>query len=68
MDTTGFLAFLRKKVDSIGSQKEAAVTFGISAQYLNDILFGRRVPGDDVLARMGFERTITYRIRNKANR
>lgn len=40
----GLLSLLRSKVAEYGTQKEAAKFFGISSQFLNDVLLGRREP------------------------
>ena len=44
-----------------GSQKAAAAALGISAQYLTDILNGRREPGPKMLKALGLERISSYR-------
>jgi hypothetical protein len=49
---------LEREVKKAGSQKEAARTLGISAQYFNDILQGRRDASDNILKKLGLERRI----------
>ena len=44
---------LKRHVKEAGSQKAAAEQLGISAQYLNDLLRGRREPSDSVLEKLG---------------
>ena len=53
---------LEKCVTRAGSQKEAAKLLGISTQYLNDLLRGRREASARVLDKLGLKR-IT--VRNK---
>lgn len=50
-----------RRVKRCGSQTKAADSFGISAQYLNDVLTGKREPGGKLLTAMGLERVVTYR-------
>lgn len=45
------------------TQNEVAAEIGISPQYLCDILKRRREPGSAVLAYLGIERRVTYRIK-----
>lgn len=40
-----------------------AVKLGVSAQYLNDVMAGKREPGDLLLKGMGLERVVSYRTR-----
>jgi DNA-binding transcriptional regulator YdaS (Cro superfamily) len=49
---------IRKRVKSAGSQRAAAESIGISQQYLNDVLRGRKQPGPKFLAFFGYERTV----------
>lgn len=46
-------------------QLSLARKLGISAQYLNDILHGRREPGESVLEYLGLEKIVIYRIPKK---
>lgn len=48
-------------VISIGSQKAAAERWGVSEQYLSDVLSGRRQPGAKLCATVGYKRVISYR-------
>lgn len=52
---------LRQKVKRCESQTRAADSLDISAQYLNDVLTGKRQPGGKLLKAMGLERVATYR-------
>jgi transcriptional regulator with XRE-family HTH domain len=47
------------------TQKDYAAKFGMSAQYLSDVLNGKRQPGEKVLDSVGYERVIMYRKRSK---
>ena len=53
---------LEKCVAKAGSQKEAARLLGISTQYLNDLLRGRREASARVLGKLGLRRVV---VRNK---
>jgi len=44
-----------------GSQKALAQEWGISEQYLSDILKGRREPGNKVLKQLGLVKMVVYR-------
>lgn len=54
------LKHLQSEVEKAGSQKALANRLGISQQYLNDVLKGRREPGDKILYPLGFQRIVTY--------
>lgn len=45
-----------------GSQAAYAEQLGISPQYLCDVLYGRREPGDKMLIGMGLQRIVKYRV------
>lgn len=49
------IRILERHVERAGNQKKAAEALGISAQYLNDLLQGRRDPSDNVLEKLGLE-------------
>jgi len=51
---------LVKTVVLLGSQKEAANHWGVSAQYLNDILYRRRAPSKRILQALGLKRIVLY--------
>lgn len=63
IDKTELIAQIRDSVLDFGGQKAAAKEWGISAQYLNDILRGRRDVGQSVLDAMGFERIVLYKVK-----
>lgn len=52
---------IRMRIKRCESQIRAADSMDVSAQYLNDILSGKRDPGGKVLKAMGVERVVTYR-------
>jgi hypothetical protein len=52
---------LRKLVKECGSQKAAARKLRISAQYLNDVLQGRREMSEALASKLGFKRVVTFR-------
>jgi hypothetical protein len=54
------IQMLREYVEDCGSQKEAASKIGISAQYMNDLMRGRRSPGPAVLETMKLKRVMVY--------
>lgn len=56
-----FLGLLSLRVEQIGSQKAAAIAWGISESYLSDVLTGRRQPGSAICAAMHVERVEMYR-------
>lgn len=52
---------LRAAVDKAGTQTAFAKKHGISIAYVNDVLQGRRQPGDKILKALGLESQVTYR-------
>ncbi len=55
------LALLRRRCDDAGGQASWAAANGVSPQYVNDVLHGRREPGEGILRPLGLERVVTYR-------
>lgn len=51
-----------------GSQKAWAEKVGVSAQYVCDVLMGRRDPGASILEPLGVHAEITYHITGMAPR
>lgn len=44
------------------SQRQAAADLGITPQYLNDILMGRRsITGEEILRGLGLKKIVTFR-------
>jgi predicted DNA-binding protein (UPF0251 family) len=56
-----FLAVLRDLVAGYATQKDAAQAWGISPQYLSDVLNNGRAPGEKILQAIGWERVEMYR-------
>lgn len=54
MDDTKVIAKLQTLVEVLGSQKVAAISLGISTQYLNDLLRGRRNVSEEIASKLGF--------------
>lgn len=54
------LALLRKEAEAAGSQKELAAKLGVTAQYVSDVLNGRREPGESILKPLGLRKVINY--------
>ena len=52
---------LWRAVEGAGSRTALAARCGISAQYIADVMNGRRDPGKKVLAALGYERVVLYR-------
>lgn len=61
MDTAQFIEILRKAVAAAGSQSAWAERAGITAQYVGDVLRGKRQPGASICEALGFERVVLYR-------
>jgi len=55
------VALLRQQAKEAGSQKILAIRWGISQQYLTDVLKGRRMPGPKILKMLGLEPVIMYK-------
>lgn len=60
MTKDGLISMLNRKIEK-GSQRTVAASMGVSAQYLNDVLKGKREPGVGFLAALELERVVTYR-------
>ena len=52
---------LRRAVNAAPGQKALAAQWGISVQYISDVLRGYRDPGKSILAALGYERVVLYR-------
>lgn len=61
MTPATFPAYLWRAVRRIGTQQAAAKKWGVSKQFLNDVLKGRRGPGEKLLAALGLREVVTYR-------
>jgi hypothetical protein len=51
---------VKVKCEKLGGQKEFAKKYGLSPAYVNDVIRGKRDPGDKFLRAMGFKKTILY--------
>lgn len=56
-----FLGRLHALVEVSGSQKAAAIAWGVSESYLSDVLTCRRLPGPGICAALGYARVNMYR-------
>lgn len=45
---------------NLSSQKQVAVLIGVSPQFINDVLRGRRDPGDKVAGYFGLKRKVVF--------
>ena len=62
MTLDGLRKYLRRECDKVGSQKGWAAQHGLSLPYVNDVINGRREPGESILAALGYERApVSYR-------
>lgn len=61
MDKTEFVKYLKEQVEIIGTQREAAKAWGISYQFLNDLLRGRRDPSPAILNALGMKKVVDYK-------
>ena len=55
MTHAAFVVYLKNEVQRYGSQRAAAHAWGISQQYLCDVLRARRLPGPAILRAVGYE-------------
>lgn len=51
---------LRRSVEAAGGQSACAKIFGVSAQYINDCLHGRRDIGKSIATPLGYEPLTVY--------
>jgi hypothetical protein len=52
---------LWRAVEDAGGKAALAAQWGVSAQYVADVLNGRRDPGKSILKALGYERVVLYR-------
>jgi hypothetical protein len=52
--------FLRGMVRGVGSQKEVAKLLGVSAQYVCDVLAGRREVSEKLGRALGYQRVVSF--------
>lgn len=55
------LDLLRRECRSAGSQTAWARAHGVTLAYVNDVLVGRRKPGESILRGLGVEKVVSYR-------
>lgn len=60
MTLTQLLKCLDGRIEEAGSQAMLAEQLGVSWQYLNDVLYRRRMPGKKLLAALGLRRVMTF--------
>lgn len=61
LDSNGVVARLRKSANAAGGQAAWAAKHEISAAYVNDVLHGRRLPGDKITKALGLEKALLWR-------
>lgn len=59
---------LQKSADAHGQAKLYAKHIGVSPQYLNDVLRGRREPGKKILRALGLEKVVLYRATDRGQK
>lgn len=42
------------------TQRVVATELGVSAQYINDLVHGKRAIGDEIAAKLGYERRVIF--------
>lgn len=63
LDVDGVRAHLRARCEALGSQQAFADKYGLSKQYISDVLHARRAPGAAVLAALKLDRVDRYLVR-----
>ena len=61
LDQTQLIALLKQQIKDAGSQKTLAHRWGISQQYLTDVLKRRRMPNRKILDALGYESVVMYK-------
>lgn len=51
---------LQQQVELYGSQTAAAQHLGVSLAYLNDVIRGKREPGEKLLTPIGIQKVVIY--------
>ena len=54
------LALIAARVKAAGGQEAFAILAGVSQGYINDILKGKRAPGEKVLQAVGYRKVVLY--------
>jgi transcriptional regulator with XRE-family HTH domain len=65
MNKSEVLKLIRQAVHDAGSQTAFARQCGVTTQYINDLLRGRRDPGAKILDALGIEKTVIVSYRTK---
>ena len=62
------IVYLQSVIDRVydGSQASFAERNGLSKAYVNDVLRGRRDPGQKILDVFGLERVVSYRVKQES--
>lgn len=60
LDCHGFRQLLRRRCDALGSQAELAASLDLSAQYLSDVLTGKREPSQSLAQALGYDRHLVF--------
>lgn len=63
MSAADVVRILRRACEDLGGQKRWAEAAELSPQYVNDVLAGRKAPGELMCLALGLERVVTYRRR-----
>lgn len=63
MNKADVIDHLRTAIATAGSQQAFAQQHGMSVQYVNDVLRGKRDPGPKILEALNYERVTLYRMR-----
>lgn len=61
IDWGGVVARLQRSCNAAGGQSAWATKHDISAAYVNDVLKGRRLPGDKITKALGLEKALLWR-------
>lgn len=64
LDREGVLAYLRSRCEQLGGQQAFAHRYGLSKQYVNDVLLRRRAPGAAILAALKIDHLDRYVLRS----
>lgn len=68
LDWEGVRFKLRQSVNASGGQKAWADKHDISAAYVNDVLRGRRLPGQKIARALGLEKALLWRTPARAGK
>ncbi len=61
VDTEYIRRLVREAEQAAGGKPALAARWGISVQYIADVIRGYRDPGKTILAKLGYERVVLYR-------